>query len=50
MIKIVSTWNEAIELSFKLSSEYAVMICDNIYNSDKDFNGVIIKVNSNNAK
>lgn len=50
MIKVVSTWSEAISLSFKLSSKYAVKICDNIYPSDKDFNGVIIKVNSNNAK
>ena len=50
MIKIVSTWNEAIALSFKLSSKYAVKICDNIYPSDKNFNGIIIKVGGNYAK
>ncbi len=26
MIKVVSTWSEAISLSFKLSSKYAVKI------------------------
>lgn len=50
MIKIVSTWNEAIRVAFTLSSKYAVKICDNIYPSDKNFNGVIIKVDSNYAK
>lgn len=28
----------------KLSSEYAVMICDNIYPSNENFNGVILHV------
>lgn len=50
MITIVSAWREAIQLDNELSSKYAVMIVDNTYNSDKDFDGFIIKVNSNNAK
>lgn len=44
MIKVVSTHREAIELAMKLYSKYAVMIVDNIYNSHKDFKGIIIKV------
>lgn len=40
----VSTSDEAIKLAMKLSSEYAVMIRDNIYESDKDFKGIIIEV------
>lgn len=44
MIKIVSTWSEAIEMAWKLSSEHAVKICDNIYPSDENFNGIILHV------
>lgn len=44
MIKTVKTHRQAIELAMKLSSKFAVMIVDNIYNSDKDFEGIIIKV------
>lgn len=44
MIKVVSTHREAIKLAMKLSGKYAVMIVDNIYNSHKDFKGIIIKV------
>ena len=40
----VSTSDEAITLAMKLSSEHAVMIRDNIYESDKDFKGIIIEV------
>lgn len=40
----VSTWGEAIEMAMKLSSEYAVKIVDNIYESDKDFKGIILHV------
>lgn len=36
----VNTSDEAI----KLSSEYAVKICDNIYPSDENFNGIILHV------
>lgn len=44
MIKAVKTHREAIELAMKLSGKYAVMIVDNIYNSDEEFKGVVIKV------
>lgn len=44
MIKTVSTWSEAIRLAMKLSSKYAVLICDNINNSDKSFKGIILHV------
>lgn len=40
----VNTSGEAIELAMKLSSEYAVKICDNIYPSDENFNGIILHV------
>ena len=50
MITIVSTRRDTIQLANELSSKYAVMIVDNLYNSDKEFDGFIIKVNSNNAK
>lgn len=40
----MNTIDEAITMSFKLSSDYAVMIAENEYNSDKDFEGVIIYV------
>lgn len=35
---------EAIKRAFELSSEHAVLICDNIYESDKDFKGIILHV------
>lgn len=50
MIKIVNTWSEALKLSHEFSDKYAVKICDNIYPSDKNFNGIIIKVDGNYAK
>lgn len=40
----VNTMDEAITMAMKLSSEYAVMVAENEYNSDKDFEGVIIYV------
>lgn len=40
----VNTSGEAIELAMKLSSKYAVKICDNIYPSDENFNGVVLHV------
>lgn len=40
----VATMDEAISKAFKLSSKYPVLICDNIYESDKDFNGIILHV------
>ena len=40
----VATMDEAISKAFKLSSEHPVLICDNIYESDKDFNGIILHV------
>ena len=36
--------SEAIKLAMKLSSEYAVKVCDNIYPSDENFNGVVLHV------
>lgn len=50
MIKIVNTWSEALKLSHEFSDKYAVKICDNIYHSDKDFNGVILWVHNEDAK
>lgn len=44
MIKTVKTRDEAIRLAMTLSDRYAVKVVDNIYNSDKDFKGIIIKV------
>ena len=41
---VVATKDEAIKKAFELSSEHAVLICDNIYESDKDFNGIILHV------
>lgn len=40
----VSTMIEAISLATKLSNKYAVLTRENAYESDKDFNGVIIEV------
>lgn len=40
----VKTSSEAYRLANELSSEYAVLICDNIYPSDKGFNGIILHV------
>ena len=40
----VNTSDDAIKLAMKLSSKYAVMIRDNIYESDKKFNGIILHV------
>ena len=40
----VKTSSEAYQLANKLSDKVAVLICDNMYESDKKFNGVIIKV------
>lgn len=40
----VNTYDEAIELAFKLSSEHAVLIRENAYESDKDFKGIILHV------
>lgn len=40
----VKTSSEAYRLANKLTSEYAVKIVDNIYPSDKDFNGIILHV------
>lgn len=41
---LVATMDEAISKAFKLSGEHAVLICDNIYESDKDFKGIILHV------
>lgn len=41
---VVATKDEAIKNAFELSSEHAVLICDNIYESDKEFNGIILHV------
>lgn len=40
----VATMDEAITMAMKLASEYAVMIAENEYLSDKEFNGVTIYV------
>lgn len=40
----VSTKEEAISIASKLTNDYAVMIAENEYKSDKDFKGVIIYV------
>ena len=40
----VKTMNEAIRKAFELSGEHAVIICDNMYESDKDFKGIILYV------
>lgn len=42
----VKTWDEAYDMVFKekLSDKYAIKIVDNIYPSDKDFNGIIFHV------
>lgn len=39
---VVATKDEAIKKAFELSS--AFLICDNIYESDKEFNGIILHV------
>lgn len=46
MIIEVKTWNEAYNMVFKenLSEKYAIKIVDNMYHSDKDFNGIIFYV------
>lgn len=46
MIMEVKTWDEAFDVIFKekLSDKCAVKIVDNIYPSDKDFNGIILHV------
>lgn len=44
MIKSVSTCSEAIRMAMKLSSKYAVKICDNVYPSDEKFNGIVLHV------
>ena len=40
----VTTTKEAIRMANSISNDYAVMIAENEYNSDKDFKGVIIYV------
>lgn len=40
----VNTMDEAIKLAFQLSSENAVLIRENAYESDKDFKGIILHV------
>lgn len=40
----VATMDEAISMAMKLSSKYAVMVAENEYPSDKEFNGVMIYV------
>ena len=40
----VSSSEEAIRMAFKLTNDYAVMIAENEYKSDKDLKGVIIYV------
>lgn len=42
----VKTSDEAYDMVFKekLSDRYAIMIVDNIYPSDKEFNGIIFHV------
>lgn len=40
----VNTMNEAVTMAMKLTSDYAVMIANNEYKSDEDFEGVIIYV------
>lgn len=42
----VKTSDEAYDMIFKekLTDKYAVKVCDNIYPSDKDFNGIIFHV------
>lgn len=40
----VKTMDEAIRKAFELSGEHAVLICDNMYESDKDFKGIILHV------
>lgn len=38
----VTTMKEAITMAREISNDYAVMIAENEYKSDKDFKGVII--------
>lgn len=40
----VTTSEEAIRMARSISNDYAVMIAENEYKSDKDFNGVRIYV------
>lgn len=44
VIPVIKTMDEAIRKAFELSGENAVLICDNIYESDKDFKGIILHV------
>ena len=46
MIIEVKTWDNALDMIFKenLSSKYAVKVVDNVYPSDKDFDGIILLV------
>ena len=46
MIIEVKTWDEALTIVFKnkLSDRYEIKICDNIYPSDNEFNGIILHV------
>lgn len=40
----VATMDEAVTLAMKLASDYAVMIANNEYKSDEDFEGVMLYV------
>lgn len=40
----VATMDEAVTIAMKLASDYAVMIAENEYPSDKEFEGVMIYV------
>lgn len=40
----VNNMQEAVSMMFKLTKDYAVMIAENEYPSDKEFRGVIIYV------
>lgn len=40
----VNTMQEALSMTFKLTEDYAVMIAENEYPSDKEFEGVMIYV------
>lgn len=46
MIIEVKTLDNALDMIFKenLSSKYAVKVVDNVYPSDKDFDGIILHV------
>lgn len=40
----VNTMDEAVTMAMKLANDYAVMIANNEYKSDEDFEGVMIYV------